>query len=58
MLIRECFQMFCLATADYRRERLLSLCSILGLAAVLAPPARPLRCQIRRGDHHGLAHAL
>ena len=37
MLIRECFQMFCLATADYRRERLLSLCSILGLAAVLAP---------------------
>ena len=34
MLIRECFQMFCLATADYRRERLLS---ILGLAAVLAP---------------------
>ena len=37
MLIRECFQMFCLAAADYRRERLLSLCSILGLAAVLAP---------------------
>lgn len=37
MLIRECFQMFCLAAADYRRERLLSLCSILGLASVLAP---------------------
>ena len=37
MLIREFFQMICLAVADYRRERLLSLCSVLGLAAVLTP---------------------
>lgn len=37
MLIREFFQMICLACADYRRERLLSLCSVLGLAAVLTP---------------------
>ncbi len=31
------FQMLSLACADYRHEKLLSLCSVLGLAAVLTP---------------------
>ncbi len=35
--MRGLFHILLLASADYRRERLLSLCSILGLTAVLAP---------------------
>lgn len=50
--MRALLQIFFLAYADYRYERLLSLCSILGLAAVLTP------LLILYGVKFGVVHTL
>lgn len=50
--MRGLFMAFSLAMKDYVHERLLSACSILGLAAVLAP------LMVLLGVHHGIITAM
>ena len=50
--MRSLTQAFVLAMRDYRHEALLSACSVLGLAAVLAP------LMVLLGVHHGIISAM
>ena len=50
--MRSLLQAFSLAMRDYRHEALLSACSVLGLAAVLAP------LLVLLGVHHGIISAM
>ena len=50
--MRSLTQAFFLAMRDYRHEALLSACSVLGLAAVLAP------LMVLLGVHHGIISAM
>lgn len=50
--MRSLTQAFILAMRDYRHEALLSACSVLGLAAVLAP------LMVLLGVHHGIISAM